>query len=404
MDESSRAITPPSLVAAEQALAASEDRYRRLVEACPDPIVVHAEGRIAFVNPAALLLLGADSPEDVLGRPIMDFVHPEFRPVVIERVRKMSEAGESVYLMEERLLRVDGSPIEVEVAGSPVVYQGKPAIQLVGRDVTQRKRDEEQRRRLQERVREARRRESLFRLAEGVAHQLDELSAALVEAADEALAEPRGAARSRGLVAVRAAGLRMAALTEQLLGFVGKRPIEGRPVDLSSLVLEISERLESEIGVRASLSYDLPAKLPRVQVDPPAVQRVVSGLVHNAADALGGRAGTISVQTRVVEVDEALLEGFQPPDALAPGRFVALQVRDNGCGMDAETRARSLEPFYSTKSPGRGLGLSEVLGLVQAQSGGLRVESAPGRGATVTVLFPATAAPERNNRNTRGRT
>ena len=374
---------------AEARLAESEDRYRHLVEACPEPIVVHAGGRIRFINPAGVRLLGAPSAADLLDRPIMDFVHAEFHANVAERVRKMEETGEPGYLLEEKILRVDGSAVDVEIAGARVSFQGEPAIQLVGRDLSQRKRAEEERRRLTDRVRETRRRESLFALAEGVAHQLSELSSTIVETADQALAQ--GGDGSRSIAAVRRAGLRIRALTEQLLAFVGKRHAVARPVDLSALVMEISDRLEGEVGRRAALTYDLPARLPRALVDGVQLRRIALGLARNAGDALGERAGTVTVRTGVVEVDAAQLARVQPPDLLAPGRFVFLEVSDTGCGMDADTRARILDPFFTTKSPGRGLGLSEVLGLVRAQGGGIDIESEPGKGTRVTVLFPAPA-------------
>ena len=116
------------------ALAESEERYRRLVEACPEPIVVHAGGRSRFANPLALALLGAGSAAEVLDRPMMDFVHPEFRAVVAERVRKMLETGGPAMLLEERIVRPDGSVLEVEIAGAAVCFQGELAIQLVGCD------------------------------------------------------------------------------------------------------------------------------------------------------------------------------------------------------------------------------------------------------------------------------
>jgi PAS domain S-box-containing protein len=373
---------------AELALAESEDRYRRLVESCPEPIVVHSGGRIRFINPAGVGLLGAESAEDLLGRPIMDFVHADFHAIVAERVRKMEDTGEPGYRLEEKILRLDGSVVEVEVAGARVLFQGEPAIQLVGRDLTHRKRAEEERRRHADRVRETRRRESLFVLAEGVAHQLSELSSTIVESADHALAQGAEGARASSFAAIRRAGLRIRALTEQLLAFIGKRRAIARPVDLSALVMEISDRLEGEVGAGVALTFDLPARLPRALLDAVQVRRVAIGLARNAADALGERGGTIVVRTGAADVHEERLARVQPPDTLAPGRYVLLEVRDAGCGMDAETRARILEPFFTTKSPGRGLGLSEVLGLVRAQGGGLEIESEPGRGTRVTVLFP----------------
>ena len=200
---------------------------------------------------------------------------------------------------------------------------------------------------------------------------LSELSAALLETVDASLVRG-GRAERIDAAAIRRVGLRMAALTEQLLGFVGKRGNAGAPVNLSSLVLELSEGLETEIGGVATLSYDLPVELPDVRVDAVQMRRVVRGLVRNAADALGPAGGSILVRALAVEADGALLARVQPPGVLRPGPCVALEVRDRGCGMDEATSAHLGEPFFSTKAPDRGLGLAEVVGLVGAQGGGLR--------------------------------
>jgi PAS domain S-box-containing protein len=371
------------------ALAESEERYRRLVDACPEPIVVHGGGRIRFVNPAAVELLGAGCADELLDRPVMQFVHPDYRAVVAERMRKMLETGGPALLLEEKIVRPDGSVLEVEIAGAAVLFQGEPAIQLVGRDVTEQRRAEAERRRLEEQVREARRREGMLRIAEGVADRLSRLSAELLDRVDESLTHAARRADRLEAAPIRQVGLRMAALTEQLLGYVGRRPAEGARANLSALVLELSQGLEAELDPAANLSLDLPVGLPSVQVDSVQMRRVVGVLVRNALDALGPAGGRVLVRTRAVELDEAQLAALQPPGRLRTGRHVALEVRDDGCGMDEATSARVCDPFFSTKSPGRGLGLAEVAGLVGAQGGGLCVESAPGRGTTVRLLFPA---------------
>jgi PAS domain S-box-containing protein len=384
------AVRPVSAAAA--ALAESEERYRRLVDACPEPIVVHAGGRIRFVNPAAVEMLGAASAAELLDRPMMDFVHPDYRALVAERVRKMLETGRPALLLEEKIVRPDGSVLEVEIAGAAVQFQGEPAIQLVGRDVTERRRVEEERRRLEEQVREARRRESLLRLAEGVADRLSRLSAELLDRVDDSLAHAARRAERLEPGPIRQVGLGMAALTEQLLGYVGRRRAEGASANLSALVLELSQGLEAGLEPNASLSLDLPMGLPAVRVDAVQMRRVVGLLVRNALDALGPVGGTVQVRTRALDAGEAELAALEPPGTLRPGRYVALEVRDDGCGMDAATSERICDPFFTTKSPGRGLGLAEVAGLVGAQGGALRVESAPGRGTTVRLLFPALPA------------
>ncbi len=124
----------------EIALKESEERYRSLVELSPEAIGVHSEGRIVYVNPAGLRLFGAANSSEILGSPVLDRVHPDYRGAVEERVRQSYEARESAGLMEQKMLRLDGETVDVEVATEPIFFEGKRATQIVIRDITDRKR------------------------------------------------------------------------------------------------------------------------------------------------------------------------------------------------------------------------------------------------------------------------
>ncbi|HXJ63884.1 MAG TPA: PAS domain S-box protein, partial [Actinomycetota bacterium] len=124
-------------VRAEEALRESELRYRRLVDMSPDAILVHRDGRFVFANPAAARLLGAADPQDLVGLPILEIVHPDFHELVADRARGAHE-GRPAPLLEEVFVRADGTPIDVEVAGIPFVFEGRPAGQIVVRDVSER--------------------------------------------------------------------------------------------------------------------------------------------------------------------------------------------------------------------------------------------------------------------------
>jgi PAS domain S-box-containing protein len=126
---------------AEETLRESEDRYRRLVELSPDAIIVHKQGVIEFANAAAASLLGAHSPDDLLGRSILQFVHPNSLPLVLTRLQQL-RTGVNVPIVEERFIRLDGSTIDVEVAATPFTHEGTQAVQVVARDITDRRRAE----------------------------------------------------------------------------------------------------------------------------------------------------------------------------------------------------------------------------------------------------------------------
>ena len=127
---------------AEKGLRESEERYRQLVELSPYAIFLNHEGKFFFVNSAALELFRAASPEQLIGKPIMDVVHPDYRELVDQRVHQMLEHGITTPLVEQKNIRLDGTEFDVEVTAAPLVYEGKRMIQVVARDITERKRAE----------------------------------------------------------------------------------------------------------------------------------------------------------------------------------------------------------------------------------------------------------------------
>ncbi len=124
---------------AEAALQESEQRYRTLLEWTPEAVAVHREGLVIYVNPAAVTMMGAASAQDLIGRPIIDSVHPDYRELVLARVRQAGAQGLATPLMEEKFIKLDGASIDVEVQTTPIVYDGKPAIHVAMRDITARK-------------------------------------------------------------------------------------------------------------------------------------------------------------------------------------------------------------------------------------------------------------------------
>lgn len=132
---------------AAQALEESEERYRRLVESSPEPIAVHDGREVLYANPAAARLFGAQDPSELVGKEVLGFVHPDDRETVASRVRAVLEEGEGTPLLEEKYLRLDGGVVDAEVAGEPVTYAGKPAVQVILRDISGRKRLEQELRR-----------------------------------------------------------------------------------------------------------------------------------------------------------------------------------------------------------------------------------------------------------------
>lgn len=146
-----RDITEQKLI--EAALRESEERYRRLVELSPEAIVVHSQGKFVYVNPAAQKLWGAASADDLIGRPVLDVVHPVSRDIVVRRIREVEELGSPTELNEQKHLKLNGDVIDVEVTGIPFLFRGQPAVQSVIRDITDRRRGREALRQTEARLR-----------------------------------------------------------------------------------------------------------------------------------------------------------------------------------------------------------------------------------------------------------
>jgi PAS domain S-box-containing protein len=138
---------------AEEALRQSEERYRQLVELSPEAIIVQRDGKFLYVNPAAVRLWGAENPEDLLGTPVLDIVHPAYREATQERIQKIEKFGSSTALTELKHVRLNGEVIDVEVTGMPFIYRGQTAVQAVIRDVTDRRRGKEALRQSETRLR-----------------------------------------------------------------------------------------------------------------------------------------------------------------------------------------------------------------------------------------------------------
>ncbi|MBD0373731.1 MAG: PAS domain S-box protein, partial [Pyrinomonadaceae bacterium] len=160
---------------AEEALKASEERYRCLVEMSPETIAIHSEGVFRYINAAGAKLLGASDPNEVIGKPILEIIHPDYREQVMRRVRQNLHEGRQSELKEQKLVRLDGQAIDVEVVGIPTTYRGAPAVQIVIRDITQSKQAEAQRRKLEEQLLQSQKLESVGTLAGGVAHDFNNL-------------------------------------------------------------------------------------------------------------------------------------------------------------------------------------------------------------------------------------
>ncbi len=369
------------------ALGESEARYRTMVESSPNGIIVHQGGRIVFANREAARMAGASASADIVGRSVAEFVHPDSRDLILRRLEEAYRSGEPQDMEEMRLLRLDGSEVEVEVVSIPLVYGETTAMNTIIRDISDRKRAEEALRESQERSESAERLEAVGRLAGGVAHDFNNLLTAIIGYADIGRSQsPEDPVLRVALEEIQTAADRAAALTQQLLAFSRRQPLQPRVLDLNLVTESTSGLLRRLIGADVQLALKCMEGLWPVEADPGQIEQLITNLVINARDAMP-EGGKITVESANVELGEECAHTH--PDS-RPGLYVMLAVSDTGAGIDAEALPYIFEPFFTTKEVGKGtgLGLSTVYGIVKQSGGDIRVRSEPGQGTTFNVYLP----------------
>ncbi len=335
------------------ALASANAILKAVFDGTTDAIYVKdLEGRYLLANAAAARAIGK-RPEDMLGHNDAELFAPEDARAIDEQDRAVMRTGEA-RTFEQQLQIGEGTRYYLSTKG-PYRDSAGRVVGLIGisRDITDRKREEEA-------LRQSQKLESLGLLAGGIAHDFNNLLVALL--GQSSLAQSKLAsdhpARENLEKAIKAAE-RAADLTRQMLDYSGRGHLQVRPVQLNGVVEENLHLLRVAVPKQVRLVSQLAADLPPVDADVGQLQQVVMNLITNAAEAIGDREGTVVVGTgtRPVRADEAHL-WRHTGEPLSPGRYVWLEVRDDGRGMDAATLDRIFDPFFTTKFTGRGLGLA----------------------------------------------
>jgi PAS domain S-box-containing protein len=370
---------------AEVVLRESEERFRNMADTAPVMIWVAGPDKLCtYFNKRCLDFTGR-SMEQKIGDGWITGIHPEDREGFLATYSSSFDAREQ-FETAFRLRRADGEYRWALTTGAPRFASSGAFSGYIGSCV-----DVTDLRNAQEQALARQKLESLGVLAGGIAHDFNNLLGGILAEAELVEAElAAGLPPNEEVQRIKTATIRGSEIVRELMIYAGENQQNlNETVDVSRLVEEMLKLLNVSISKHVTLKTDFPGDLPNVWGNAPQIRQVMMNLVLNASEAIGDKEGVIAVAAAQVSGGRDLA----PNNAteVTPGDYVRIEVSDTGCGMTDETKAKIFDPFFSSKFPGRGLGLAVVQGIVRDLGGAINIVSAPGQGTVFQVLLPSAA-------------
>ena len=364
----------------EQVLRESERQYRTIVDTANEGIwLLDAESKITYANQRLVEILGY-STEEMLGRPISDFMDEDDRQKASSRWKRRKAGMSDQFSC--RFRGKDGAEVSVLASAVPMKNEKgefSGALGMVS-DVTEREQLEEQ-------LRQSQKMDAVGQLTGGVAHDFNNLLTIII--GNLQLVEEQSGHNASIAESARAAldaAMRGAQLTKRLLAFSMNQLLEPRNINVNRLIEDIEPLLFRTLGEDISVVTRLSGDLWLTEVDPSQLENAIVNLAVNARDAMKG-GGQLVIETENKSQDEqTAARGIE----MTPGDYVVLTMKDSGTGIPKEILSRVFDPFFTTKASeqGTGLGLSMVYGFVKQSNGQIHADSEEGRGTVMTVYLP----------------
>ncbi len=370
----------------EEALTRSEANYRMLVENTRDIIYSYnPDGTVRFITPQIAKL--GYNPEEIVGRKMIDFVHPDDKERILNEFRKFIVTGKSF----PTVCRLIGkkSVIHIEEISEIIKDEKGDIAYITGviRDITERIKSEEEKSKLEKQLRHSDKIKAIGTLAGGIAHDFNNILVAILGYIEVAMYNiPDDSNLRPYMEQMKKACHRAIKLVKQLLTFSRETEGERNPIQLSSIIKESLKMLRPLIPATIDIKQNL--KNPGIiNGDPTHIYQIMMNLCKNAADAMKEKGGVIKVSLKDIDTGSNIEELNQE---LAPGNYIRLTVSDTGHGIDQSIKERIFEPYFTTKKigEGSGMGLSIVHGIVKSYGGEITVESETGKGTSFNIFFP----------------
>ena len=354
-----------------------------IVQSSDDAIIgLDLDGAVTSWNRGAEKIYGYPR-EEMLGRSL-SVVLPEGSEHELEQMLERTRNGEHIEHLETLHRKKDGKIINMSLTVSPIPdAEGKvTSASTIGSDISHRVSLEQQ-------LRQAQKMEALGTLAGGIAHDFNNILTAIIGHASLLnLKLHKNDPLTENVHQILEVASRAANLTQALLGFSRKAPIETKPVSLNAIIRKVERLLVMLLKENVSYQATLTADEPIILADSGQIEQVLINLATNARDAIFS-TGAIRIATAVVDLDDTFVRAHGYG---SPGRYASLSFSDSGVGMDERVRTRIFEPFFTTKEAGKGtgLGLAIVYGIVKQHNGFITCYSEPGIGTTFQIYLPLT--------------